>query len=155
MRRNDREIVDLAEIETIISESDVCRVAMTDGNMPYIVTMNFGYRGEVNPCLYFHCATEGKKLDLIDRNNYVCFEMDCDHELISGRNGCDWGMNYRSVVGYGRVFIVENQNEKEEGLRSIMKHYGGTGNYSFDEKIFDRTIVLRLEITEMTGKHKS
>ncbi|MBK7713136.1 MAG: pyridoxamine 5'-phosphate oxidase family protein [Bacteroidales bacterium] len=46
MRRKDREISETSELEQIISESDVCRVAFADNNIPYIVTMNFGYSGE-------------------------------------------------------------------------------------------------------------
>jgi nitroimidazol reductase NimA-like FMN-containing flavoprotein (pyridoxamine 5'-phosphate oxidase superfamily) len=154
MRRDDREITDLPAIEKIISDSDVCRIAMADGNTPYIVTMNFGYTGGEKPCLHFHCAPEGRKLEMIRKNNYVCFEMDCDHNIFTGEKGCDWGMNYNSVVGYGNIFIVQDQIEKKAGLTHIMNHYGGSGDYSFDEKVLDRTMVLRLEICEMTGKRK-
>jgi uncharacterized protein len=154
MRRNDREIRDLSDVEAIISGSDVCRLAMADDNTPYIVTMNFGYTGGDNPCIHFHCAPEGRKLEMIRKNNYVCFEMDCDHKIFTGKKGCDWGMNYSSVVGYGNIFIVENQKDKIDGLKHIMNHYGGSADYPFDEKVVDGTTVLRLEISEMTGKRK-
>lgn len=154
MRRNDREIGNSSEIESIISQSDVCRVAMADGNTPYIVTMNFGYVGGKHPCLYFHCAPDGRKLEMIGKNNYVCFEMDCDHKVYKGEKGCDWGMNYSSVVGYGNIYILNDEHEKTAGLTHIMNHYGGNGNYSFDEKVLFRTKVLKLMITEMTGKRK-
>jgi uncharacterized protein len=154
MRRNEREIKNISEIESIIGDSDVCRVALANNNSPYIVTMNFGYMGGQNPCLFFHCAPEGKKLEMIKKNNYVCFEMDCNHKLYSGDKGCDWGMNYSSVVGFGYIFIIENRIEKIVGLKQIMVHYGGSGDYSFDENILDRTTLLRLEIAEITGKKK-
>jgi hypothetical protein len=35
-----------------------------------------------------------------------------------------------------------------------MNQYGGSGTYFFDKKVFARTTVLRLEITEMTAKKK-
>lgn len=62
MRRNDREIIDITEIEKIIAESKVCHVAMFDEVYPYIVTLNFGYINETKPKLYFHSAPVGKKL---------------------------------------------------------------------------------------------
>jgi nitroimidazol reductase NimA-like FMN-containing flavoprotein (pyridoxamine 5'-phosphate oxidase superfamily) len=155
MRRKEREVEDIAEIESIISRSDVCRVAIANNNIPYIVTMNFGYTGGENPHLYFHCAHEGRKLDMIRRNNYVCFGMDTDHAIFKDDKGCDWGMKYSSVVGYGKIFIVDDDTEKIAGLGHIMDHYGGSGVYSFDAKVLERTTVLRLEISEISSKRKN
>ena len=42
MRRKDREITDFNEIIEIIKKCDVCRIAMNDGDFPYIVPLNFG-----------------------------------------------------------------------------------------------------------------
>ena len=154
MRRKEREISEISEIESIITKSDVCRIAIANDNMPYIVTMNFGYSGGKNPKLFFHCATGGRKIDMMKRNNYICFEMDTDHEIFTGEKGCDWGMNYSSVVGYGKLSIVDGDAEKRAGLDHIMDHYGGSGVYSYDDQVLARTTVLRLDISEMTGKRK-
>jgi len=154
MRRKERKLTDKEKIESIISSSDVCRIALANNNIPYIVTMNFGYVGGENQCLYFHCAPEGRKLEMIQRNNYVCFEMDTNHEIYKGEKGCDWGMNYASIVGYGKIFIVDDKVERNKGLGHIMDHYGGSGAYSFDELVLARTTILRLDITEITGKKK-
>jgi uncharacterized protein len=154
MRRKDREINDTESIESIISDSDVCRVSFADNNTPYIVVMNFGYSGGESPCLWFHCASEGKKLEMIKRNNYVCFEMDTDHRIFGGENGCDWGMNYSSVVGYGHISVVSDPAYRKEGLDCIMKHYGGDQHFTYDGKVMARTTVLKLNITEMTGKKR-
>ena len=154
MRKKEREIAEIAEIESIISSADVCRLAIANDNIPYIVTMNFGYTGGENPHLYFHCAPEGRKLDMTRRNNYVCFELDTDHAIYKGEKGCDWGMQFSSVVGYGKIFIVDDAAEKKAGLDNIMNQYGGSGVYSYDEKVLARTTILRLDISEMTGKRK-
>jgi nitroimidazol reductase NimA-like FMN-containing flavoprotein (pyridoxamine 5'-phosphate oxidase superfamily) len=155
MRRNDRQITSVSQIESIIAGSDVCRIAISNNNLPYIVTMNFGYAGGINPRLFFHCANKGRKLDMIRRNNLVCFEMDTDHEVFRGEKGCDWGMKYSSVVGYGNISIVEDKQEKKLGLDNIMNHYGGSGNYIYDDNLLERTTILRLDIIEMTGKKKT
>jgi uncharacterized protein len=154
MRRTDREISEIKEVEKIIQSSDVCRIAIANDNLPYIVTMNFGYTNDSQPSLYFHCADEGKKLDMIRRNNYVCFEMDTDHNLYRGERGCDWGMSFKSVLGYGRIELVTGKEERIHGLNCIMKHYGGEGEYVYHDKTFERTTILKLEILEMTGKKK-
>ena len=154
MRRIDRELTDKEEIESIISLSDVCRIALANDNIPYIVTMNFGYVGGENQCMYFHCALEGRKLEMILINNYACFEMDTNHKINKGEKGCDWGMNYSSIIGYGKVFIVEDKDERYAGLCHIMDHYGGSEPYFFDENVFAHTTILRLDIIEITGKKK-
>ena len=75
MRRNDREVSDSEMIEEIMKKADVCRIALASDNIPYIVTMNFGYTNDPDQLLFFHCANEGRKLEMIRRNKYVCFEM--------------------------------------------------------------------------------
>jgi nitroimidazol reductase NimA-like FMN-containing flavoprotein (pyridoxamine 5'-phosphate oxidase superfamily) len=154
MRRADREISGTEEIEQIINRADVCRIAIANDNYPYLVTMNFGYMNSPARCLYFHCATQGKKLDMIRKNKYVCFEMDIDHRLLKGEKSCDWGMGYTSVLGYGNLSIVDSRNERIAGLNVIMEHYGKHDNNDYNEKILERTVILRLDITEITGKKK-
>jgi nitroimidazol reductase NimA-like FMN-containing flavoprotein (pyridoxamine 5'-phosphate oxidase superfamily) len=154
MRRKDREITEIADIEDIISRSDVCRISFADNNVPYMVTMNFGYTAGASRCLWFHCASAGRKLDLIRRNNYVCFEMDTDHQLYDGTDGCDWGMKFSSVVGYGSIVIVEEEAARMAGIGAIMSHYTGRDNFSYNEAVLRNTTVLRLDIEAMTGKRK-
>jgi hypothetical protein len=152
MRRKEREITGIEDLEGIILRSDVCRIALTDGSTPYIVTMNFGYLGGADKKLYFHCAPEGRKIEMIRKNNYVCFEMDTDHSITEGREACDFGMKFSSIVGWGRIFIITENTEKNEGLTSIIQHYSKRGGITFNTEVFDRTTVLRLDIISMTGK---
>lgn len=152
MRRNEKEITEISVFEEIIRKSDVCRIAMASMNIPYIVTMNFGYSSTPEPCLYFHCANEGRKLDMIRQNNFVCFEMDTDHEIYTGTDGCDWGMKYRSIVGTGRIAEITDSEEKIKGFNTIMRHYGGDRDFTFDKRSVEKTVILRLDINEMTGK---
>ncbi len=152
MRKKDREIRDTKELKEILQTADVCRIAFAADGVPYIVTMNFGYAWRDQLTLYFHCAKEGKKLDLMKKNNRVCFEMDIDHELVRSDNACDWGMKYRSIVGIGSL---ESVTDKKKGLDCIMDHYGFTGKKEYNEKALDLTEVLMLTVTEFTGKKKS
>ncbi len=152
MRKKEKEITDLHEIESIIQRSEVCRLAFAVMNEPYIVTMNFGYSGEEDRTLYFHCAGEGRKLEMIRKNNYVCFEMDTDHSMKPGKQACDFEMKYSSVVGYGYISVVTDLEEKIEGLNRIMAHYDGTRSFTYKPDVIGRTTILKLEITEMTGK---
>jgi uncharacterized protein len=152
MRRKDREITGINEIEAIISHADICRVALTYDNIPYIVPMNFGYSGGVEKKLYFHCAPEGRKIEMIKKNSYACFELDTDHNITEGKEACDFSMKYSSVIGWGNIFIINNNEEKLEGLNSIMHHYTKRRGFKYYPEVLNKTIVLRLDIITMTGK---
>lgn len=61
MRRKDREITDFDEMVSVMRRCDVCRLAFQDGDVPYIVPLNFGMKvKEDSVTLYFHGALEGK-----------------------------------------------------------------------------------------------
>jgi nitroimidazol reductase NimA-like FMN-containing flavoprotein (pyridoxamine 5'-phosphate oxidase superfamily) len=154
MRRKDREVFEDEIIKDIISRADVCRIALAIENEPYIVTMNFGFVPEDKGVLYFHCANEGRKLDMIKKNSHVCFQMDTDHKLYVGEKGCDWGMNFSSVVGYGNISIITDNDKKTDGLNAIMLHYGAPGGITYSGNVIKRTTILRLDISEITGKKK-
>ena len=64
MRRKEREIKDKKDIERILKDSRVLRLAMVDKDKPYLVPMNFGYR---DGALYLHSALEGRKIDLLKK----------------------------------------------------------------------------------------
>lgn len=83
MRRKDRELTDPAEIRAILEEANVCHLAISDNNVPYLVTMNFGLKNDKNIILYFLSAHEGKKIDILKRTNLVCFGADINQELSS------------------------------------------------------------------------
>lgn len=104
MRRSDREVYDFDEIVSIMEKCDVCRLALFDEDYPYILPLNFGMQvtGEEIE-LYFHGANQGKKYALIDKNNRVCFEMDCSHRLVTDYDAGNCTMEYESVIGHGTI----------------------------------------------------
>jgi nitroimidazol reductase NimA-like FMN-containing flavoprotein (pyridoxamine 5'-phosphate oxidase superfamily) len=154
LRRKDREIKEVIDLKDIVSRADVCRVAFAANNTPYIVTLNFGYKWNNELTLYFHCAKEGRKLDLMRENNRVCFEMDIDHELQLGATPCKGTMKYKSLIGYGTLEIIEDPEEKREGLDLIMDKYGYVGKKEYDAKLLNITEILKLKVTEISGKKK-
>ena len=72
MRRSEKEITDKLAIEKIINASLVCRLALSDGNQPYIVPLCFGYQDRT---LYFHSALEGKKIDILKKINALALSL--------------------------------------------------------------------------------
>ncbi len=148
MRRTDRQITDSAEIESILQESMICRLGLADGGEPYIVPLSFGYTGGA---IYLHSALDGKKISMINRNPRCCFEIDQCGKVTRTEPPCAWGIEYRSVIGFGRACIIEDSEEKKRGLNCIMSHYGGEPQQFSDENIRN-VCVIRIDIESMTGK---
>jgi len=148
MRRKDKQIGDREQIDAIIRSAQVCRLAMIDGTEPYLVPLSFGYDGRA---IYFHSATEGRKVEALRRNARVCFEIDTGVELIRGASSCQWGMRYASVIGYGDAVFISDAEAKRRALALIMAHYG-EGLHSFPEKELARTLVFRVDIEQLAAK---
>jgi len=149
LRKKDKEITDPAVIEEVIERAQVCRIAMCDDGMPYIVPMNFGYSGGR---VYLHSARGGRKVDIMRRNNHVCFEVDVDRDLVPADHSCGYDMRYRSVIAFGEAVFIEDEEEKRRGLDIIMEHYGEKTGHAYLEKNLSLTQVIRIDIEEITGK---
>jgi nitroimidazol reductase NimA-like FMN-containing flavoprotein (pyridoxamine 5'-phosphate oxidase superfamily) len=148
MRRNESEINDIASIEEIIRKAQVCRLALSENDRPYVVPLCFGYKDNT---LYFHSAREGKKLDVLKKNNNVCFEIDTDNELLKGKKACSCSMKYRSVIGFGRAEIIEDTELKHRALNIIMQNYF-EGFFKYPDEAVNKTVIIKVKIDSMTGK---
>jgi uncharacterized protein len=148
MRRKEKEITDRTEIEAVIAEAQVCHLAMCDGPRPYIVPMSFGY---ADNAFFFHCATAGRKLDVLRNNPEVCLELETRVGLKKGNKACDWGIDFRSVIAFGRASFVESPEGKRRGLDFIMHHYA-PGEFEYADAVLAKTLVIRVDVTHMTGK---
>jgi nitroimidazol reductase NimA-like FMN-containing flavoprotein (pyridoxamine 5'-phosphate oxidase superfamily)/Mg-chelatase subunit ChlD len=149
MRRKDKEISELQQIEAIITDSQVCRLGLSLDGQAYVVPVNFGYDDRA---LYIHSAQEGKKLDILRQNPRVCVEFDLDCELVQGEKACDWGMTFRSAIGFGRASFLTNLDEKRNALLIIMQQYAGHAEFSFSDAALRNTAVIRIDIEEISGK---
>ena len=154
MRRKDREITDFNEIIDIIKKCDVCRIALNDDEYPYVVPLNFGLDVQGNQVFfYFHAAMEGKKLDLIAKDNRATFEMDCDHNFILYEERMSCTMGYASVIGHGTIEIVADE-DKYESLKILMRQYHAE-DFKFNTDMMKVTTVLNMTVTDMLGKRRN
>ena len=126
MRRKDREITDFNEIIEIIRKCDCCRLAFNDKDFPYIVPLNFGLHVDGDKVeLYFHCAKEGTKLDLIRQDN----------------------------IGHGTIEFVPDE-DKFDALKILMAQYHEE-DFKFNTDMMKVTTVFKLVVSDMTGKRRN
>jgi nitroimidazol reductase NimA-like FMN-containing flavoprotein (pyridoxamine 5'-phosphate oxidase superfamily) len=149
MRRKEQEVTDKSIIEKILTGSEICRVAINDEEYPYIVPMNYGYSDNA---LYFHSAAAGEKIDLIKKNNKVCFEIEYAGEVIRNEDPCKWSTRYLSIIGSGEIEIINDTSDKKRGLDIIMKHYGNTAQNEYNVSQVNNLVILKLTINKLTAK---
>jgi hypothetical protein len=150
MRKKEKEISNKRFIEAIILNSWVCRLALAENNQPYIVPLCFGYEDNT---LYVHSAPHGKKLDILRNNPNVCFEFDIDHRIVEAEDACEWTMAYRSVIGFGKAFLIDEPTEKLKALNAISQHYAGK-QLPYSEAKLSGTVFMKVEIESITGKNR-
>lgn len=156
MRRKDREIIEREEIMDVIDRCKVCHLAMAENNRPYVVPMNFGYEmTEDRLTLYIHSASEGKKLDILRKNGYVCFEM-CEESgmIYDSRNPCSSGCYYASVTGNGMAEFVTEPEEKARALSLLMRHMVNE-DITFTGQQSAPVCIIKITAENLTGKRRT
>ena len=156
MRRKDKEITEINDKINVIKKCKVCRIGLSENNKPYIIPLNYGYDFENNALtLFFHSAKEGRKLDIIKNNNNACFEVDCDTRLFEGEKACNYSYVFKSIIGFGKIILLEDMNEKIDGLYKILKHQTGKEDvFVFSPEEMKNVAVYKMVVEEFTGKQK-
>lgn len=148
MRRKEREITDRAEIDAIIRSENSMRIALADGDMPFLVPVFYAFDGSV---IYFHSAQTGTKIEILKRNNNVCFEISVDHGIIESDQACNFEAQHRTVIGIGKAEFVEDTWEKTKALDLIVAHFSRT-KFEYPKANLDSTAVIRIDIESIKGK---
>ena len=153
MRRKDREITDLNKICEVMDKCICLHLGLNDNGKVYIVPLNYGYAFESNQfTIYFHGAQEGRKVDVIQNNPMVGFEMECGYELKRNIVACDHTASYQSIIGEGRASIIDDLEEKKVALNKIMLHNTGKGDWNFPEIMLKHTNVFKIEVENISCK---
>jgi nitroimidazol reductase NimA-like FMN-containing flavoprotein (pyridoxamine 5'-phosphate oxidase superfamily) len=152
MNRKEKEIKDKGTLVEILRQGKYTTIAMCRENEPYVVALNHGYDAHRNS-LYFHCANKGLKLDFINRNPNVCGTVIEDKGYKMG----ECSQAYRSVVFWGKMHLVKELDEKKHALEVLLGHQEEDPDQVREKSLksdeaYDKVGILRLDISEITGK---
>ena len=120
-----------------------------DDGYPYGIPLDHWF-SEKDNCLYFHCAKVGHKIDAITAYDKVSYcVMDEGY-----RKDDEWALNINSVVVFGRIKVVENEEKKREICTNLVRKFTNDEEYLQKEltNAFPRVNCLELVIEYMTGK---
>jgi nitroimidazol reductase NimA-like FMN-containing flavoprotein (pyridoxamine 5'-phosphate oxidase superfamily) len=151
IRRNEKEISDINEMVAILDEAKYVVVAMCKDDEPYLATLSHGYDRERN-CIYFHCAKEGKKVDILKEQNKVWGQALMDKGYVQG--SCDH--LYATTQFMGRVTFVEDRDEKRQALEVMINALDDDPQKLLDTQLTEKSIqgveIGRIDIEYMSGK---
>jgi nitroimidazol reductase NimA-like FMN-containing flavoprotein (pyridoxamine 5'-phosphate oxidase superfamily) len=151
IRRKEKVIESQDEIVSIIKKAKYITIAMSDNNEPYLATLSHGYDDE-NHSIYFHCAQEGKKVDILTKNAIVWGQALDDIGYVDG--SCDH--LYATAQFRGRVTFVKDTEEKKRALRIMIHALESEPEKVIDEQITEKSVqrvnIGRIDIEYMTGK---
>ena len=149
MRRFKQQITNEECIEILKEEPRGVLSVLGDDGYPYGVPMDHWY-SEKEGKLYFHCAKEGHKLDAIAKCDKVGY---CVMDEGYRKEG-EWALNIRSVIVFGRICVVTDEEKKKEICTNLCRKFTEDEAYLEREmkNSFPRVCCLELSIEHMTGK---
>lgn len=154
MRRQDRIVTDIVDIKDILDSCKTCHVAMVDNDAPYVVPLSYGYRIENNTLtLYFHSAKEGRKINILQKNNQVCFAISREGEPSFTEVPCNSGYYFSSVIGDGTVIFIDDDDGKREALAHMFAHQSGR-KVSFSAEQANAVLVFKIVSKCFVGKKR-
>ncbi|BCN31866.1 pyridoxamine 5'-phosphate oxidase family protein [Anaeromicropila herbilytica] len=147
MRKKDREIQNDDIIEIIRNNEYGILSTISSNGYPYGVPISYVY---INDSIYFHCATEGHKLDNIENNDKVSFCVVGETCVLPDK----FSTKYESVIIFGRAIEVFDQ-EKDIALLEILNKYSPDHmekGKAYIENAGMKTKVIKISMEHISGK---
>jgi len=142
---------DKLELKEIIDRCDASYLGMVDQQgLPYVLPFNFGYEEGI---IYLHSAQTGRKMDVMKNNPNVCVAFSTDHKLFFRHENvaCSYGMDYRSVLAFGKIVFIDDFDEKVRILNIIMRKYAGK-DFPYNAPAIHNVAVYKVDVEKMEGK---
>lgn len=120
-----------------------------DDGYPYGLPLDHWYCQE-DGHIYFHCARQGHKMDAIMKDDKVSY---CIMDRGFRKEG-EWALNIKSVIIFGRMRIVEDEEKKRRICIGLSHKFTDDEEYIRKEMetAYSRVCCLELVPDHMTGK---
>jgi len=139
------------ECERILKSSYSGVLVMCHNEEPYAVPINHAY---VDGKIFFHCATTGKKIDMILANHRVCYVVNNYFgNMEDFSDGVRCHGNWESVIAYGKAKVVEDPDELRRAFKSFMDYYSPS-YFQPSESSLKTTRAIVVEVESMTARRE-
>ncbi|MFI6289677.1 pyridoxamine 5'-phosphate oxidase family protein [Streptomyces sp. NPDC051018] len=116
-RRAERGSYDPAQVNAILDEALICRVAFVDDGRPYVLPT---LHTRIDDTLYFHASQQNRMFKRM-LEAPVCVEATVIDSLVLGRSLFQNSMNFRSVVALGNPYEVTGADAKLRAMVALME----------------------------------
>ena len=148
MRRSKQQLTD-DEVIAILEQGEVGVLAVLgDEGYPYTVPINYVY---ADGRILMHSAKSGHKIEAIRGCDKASFCVIAQADVVAQ----DYSTNFRSVVAFGRVRIVEDDAERQSALRLLGDKYNPGQDAALEAEIAKAgayAAVIELAVEHATGK---
>lgn len=143
-------IEDRNEINEVIQACKTCYVAMSDGDTPYVLPMNFALDGDT---VILHSAQSGRMWETIRKNPKVCINWTLGEELAwqDVRVGCSYRVKSKSVLVEGEIEVIDDYDEKYRMLKKTMAQYSDL-EFKFSKPAVVNVGIMKVHIKKITAK---
>lgn len=111
---------DKETIYSILDATEICHIAFIYNNKPFVQPINFGRNGDK---LYIHGAHTNRMTDALIASKELCLNVMILDAMKLTRSAFHHSVNYRSAMIFGSARELTENNEKLEGLKSIINHF--------------------------------
>ena len=143
---------DRETIFRILDEALICHVGFAVEGQPYVIPINFA---RVDDTIIMHGAKASRLLKHIEAGNPVCVEATIVDGLVLARSVFNHSINYRSVVIFGKGYLIQDDQEKLAALKAVTEHLipGRWPEARLpNEKELKATRVVSIKIEEASAK---
>jgi len=146
---------DRETIYQILDEALICHVGFVENKQPYVIPINFARVGDT---IVLHGAKASRLLKHIETGHPVCVEVTLVDGLVLARSVFHHSINYRSVVLFGKGWIVKEDQKNLAALEAITEHIiPGRWNEARlpNRKEMNATSVVSIKIDQASAKVRS
>ena len=143
-------------MRAFLRAAQIGRVATLWDDQPFVTPSTFWY-DEANRRIIFHSNLAGRVRANLERNPKVCLEASEMGRLLPSNVALEFSLQYRNVMVFGTVRILESDEEKRAALTGLLEKYfpkmkPGREYRPITEKELKRTSVYELKIESWSGK---
>lgn len=120
MRQSMLEVKDPEKISTFLKQARTGYLGLNDSSYPYVVPLNYIWQDD---CIYFHGASEGRKMELLNNRPHVCFTVSEDFGTLTDPVPAKTDTAYMSVMVFGKAFVLANVDEATMVMQNMLDKY--------------------------------
>ena len=149
MRRKKQVLSNEENIEILQKGTSGVLALLGDNEYPYAVPISYVYE---NSKVYFHGAKAGHKIDAIRKCSKASFCVIAQDEIFPE----EYTTYFRSVIAFGKIRILEDENEIREAIEKLAIKYHPTDSIENRNQEIAREwkplCMMELSVEHMTGK---